>query len=170
MRQISSPSPANLPPRNGGDYDPVPYQFFGYPKVAKNALEMDSPRGNGLNQTNPVAERVLRPRYLCFLREQGEPAMIMNVEEWYVFMVYSQLPTNNHRITQYKSERNLSYVFIAYTAEQFQTTEDLRVLHQIADAAARNAGVMAYWVGCSCMPDDQIQEDVSNKNSSLEAN
>ncbi|KAH7392944.1 hypothetical protein BKA66DRAFT_567670 [Pyrenochaeta sp. MPI-SDFR-AT-0127] len=142
---ISSPSPANLPPRNGGNYDPVPYQFFGYSKVARNMLEMDSPRGNGLNQTNPVAERVLRPRYLCFLREQGEPAMIMNVEEW---------------ITQYKSERNLSYVFIAYTAEQFQTTEDLRVLHQIADAAARNAGVMAYWVGCSCMPDEQIQEDV----------
>lgn len=66
------------------------------------------------------------------------------------------------RITQYKSERNLSYIFVAYTAEQFQTTEDLRALHQIADAAARNAGVMAYWVGCSCMPErDQLQEDVS---------
>lgn len=45
---------------------------------------MDRPRGRGLNQTNPVAERVLRPRYLCFLREEGEPAMIMNVEEWLV--------------------------------------------------------------------------------------
>jgi hypothetical protein len=65
------------------------------------------------------------------------------------------------RIVQYKSERNLSYIFIAYTAEQFQSTEDLRILHQIADAAARNAGVMAYWVGCSCMPEaDQLQEDV----------
>lgn len=69
------------------------------------------------------------------------------------------------RITQYKSERDLSYVFIAYTAEQFEDTEDLRALHQIADAAARNAGVLAYWVGCSCMPDpDQMQEDVSNRH------
>lgn len=66
------------------------------------------------------------------------------------------------RIMQYKSERNLSYIFVAYTAEQFSSNEDFRVLHQMADAAARNAGVMAYWVGCSCMPElDQLQEDVS---------
>lgn len=32
----------------------------------------------------------------------------------------------------------------------------------MADAAARRAGVMAYWVGCSCMPDNQLQEDVRN--------
>ncbi|KAH8712194.1 hypothetical protein GQ44DRAFT_830056 [Phaeosphaeriaceae sp. PMI808] len=132
--------------RNSGSYDVVPYKYFGYPKVARNVLEMDGSRGYALGQTNPVAERVLRPRYLCFLRELGEPAMIINVEEW---------------ITQYKSERNLSYIFIAYTAEQFQSTDDLRVLHQIADAAARNAGVMAYWVGCSCMPDAaSLQDDV----------
>ncbi|KAF2855235.1 hypothetical protein T440DRAFT_495809 [Plenodomus tracheiphilus IPT5] len=143
---ISTPSPGQLEPRNGGNYDPVPYQYFGYPKVARNVLEMDRPLGRDSIQTNAIAERVLRPRYLCFLRDEGEPAMIMNVEEW---------------ITQYKAERNLSYVFIAYTAEQFQDTEDLRALHQIADAAARNAGVIAYWVGCSCMPEpDQMQEDV----------
>lgn len=109
-------------------------------------MELDSPRGR--NDVNPVAERVLRPRYLCFLREQGKPAMIMNVDEW---------------ITQYKSERDLSFVFIAYTAEQFQTNDDFMALHQMADAAARNAGVMAYWVGCSCMPEpDQLQEDVGH--------
>ncbi|CAN9386340.1 unnamed protein product [Alternaria alternata] len=55
---------------------------------------------------------------------------------------------------------SLSYVFIAYTAEQFNTPDDFRVLHEIADAAARNAGVIAYWVGCSCMPDNQLEEDV----------
>jgi hypothetical protein len=65
------------------------------------------------------------------------------------------------RITQYKRERDLSYIFVAYTAEQFQSTEDLRALHQIADAAARNAGVTAYWVGCSCMPDPaELSQDV----------
>jgi hypothetical protein len=51
---------------------------------------------------------------------------------------------------------------VAYTAEQFRSIEDLRTLHQMADAAARNAGVAAYWVGCSCMPDpNELQEDVS---------
>jgi hypothetical protein len=65
------------------------------------------------------------------------------------------------RITQYKRERDLSYVFVAYTAEQFQSADDLRALHQIADAAARNAGVAAYWVGCSCMPDpNELTQDV----------
>jgi hypothetical protein len=65
------------------------------------------------------------------------------------------------RITQYKAERDLSYIFVAYTAEQFQSTEDLMALHQIADAAARNVGVTAYWVGCSCMPNPaELTQDV----------
>ena len=82
-KQISSPTgSAEGESRNGGGYDVVPYQYHGYPKVARNVLEMDKTRGYAVSQTNPVAERVLRPRYLCFLREQGEPAMIMNVEEW----------------------------------------------------------------------------------------
>lgn len=49
-------------------------------------MEMDRTKAYAVSQANPVAERVLRPRYLCFLREHGEPAMIMNVEEWYVEM------------------------------------------------------------------------------------
>jgi len=54
----------------------------------------------------------------------------------------------------------------AYTAEQFSAVEDLQELHQIADAAARNAGVPAYWVGCSCMPEtENLQEDVSTVHS-----
>jgi hypothetical protein len=82
-------------------------------------------------------------------------------------MVSTNLPCAQHmltgmtRITQYKRERDLSYVFVAYTAEQFQNAEDLRALHQIADAAARNAGAIAYWVGCSCMPDPaELTQDV----------
>ncbi|KAF2183969.1 hypothetical protein K469DRAFT_739696 [Zopfia rhizophila CBS 207.26] len=143
---IGTPRSIEVPFRRGGMYDPLPYVYTGYPKVARNALEMENSRGDRLNETNPVAQRILRPRYLCFLRGNGQPAMTMNVEEW---------------ITQYKAERNLSYVFVAYTAEQFQSAEDLRVLHQMADAAARNAGVEAYWIGCSCMPDNEnLEEDV----------
>ena len=82
-RQISSPSSAEGTARNGGGYDVVPYRYFGYPKVAKNMLEMDRPKDYALTEANPVAERVLRPRYLCFLRDKGRPAMITNVDEWY---------------------------------------------------------------------------------------
>ncbi|ORY04878.1 hypothetical protein BCR34DRAFT_53798 [Clohesyomyces aquaticus] len=142
---VGTPTEAEGQVRNEGKYDGVPYKYHGYPKVARNALEMANSRGYR-NEANPVAERLLRPRYLCFLRETGTPAMIMNVEEW---------------ITQYRAEKNLSYVFVAYTGEQFRTTEDFRALHQMADAAARNAGVLAYWVGCSCMPEpENMQEDV----------
>lgn len=83
------------------------------------------------------------------------------------FEVYCSPALTWHRwITQYKSERTLAYVFVAYTAEQFSALEDLRELHQIADAAARNAGVPAYWVGCSCMPEtENLQEDVSTVHS-----
>ncbi|KAF2878579.1 hypothetical protein BDV95DRAFT_624977 [Massariosphaeria phaeospora] len=143
---IGTPRGAETPVRNNGFYDPFPYRYIGYPKTARNVLELDSPRGHALGETNPVSERILRPRYLCFLRQPGEPCLIMKVEDW---------------IAQYKAESRLSYIMVAYTAEQFKSNEDLAVLHQIADAAARNAGVLAYWVSCSCMPDQEhLQEDV----------
>jgi hypothetical protein len=82
IAQISSPSPAEIADRNGGNYDGVPYHYYGYPKVAKNMLEIDKPRNRAPRQANPIAERVLRPRYLCFLREEGTPAMIMKVDDW----------------------------------------------------------------------------------------
>jgi hypothetical protein len=86
----------------------------------------------------------------------------MNVDEWYVYILKSCRPvgTDKFRMSQNKGRQNLSYIFIAYTAEQFQSGDDFKVLHEMADAAARNAGVMAYWVGCSCMPDEQMEEDV----------
>jgi hypothetical protein len=144
--KISSPSSGQAASRNGGNYDPVPYRYVGYPKVARNASEMDTSIATTAS-TNPISERLLLPRYLCFLRDPGEPALIMNVDEW---------------TAQHGAGRDLSYVFVAYTAEQFRSIEDLRTLHQMADAAARNAGVAAYWVGCSCMPDpNELQEDVS---------
>jgi hypothetical protein len=60
----------------------------------------------------------------------------------------------------------LSYVFVAYTTQQFNHNNkaDIVALHHIADAAARNAGAIAYWVGCACMPQtgpmQNTQEDV----------
>jgi hypothetical protein len=108
---------------------------------------MDRPQRHTTSQINPIAERVLLPRYLCFLQKAGEPAMIMNVEEWYASNSFIELLLIDvSRIAQSKAERSLCYVFVAYTAEQFQSKEDIIALHRIADAAARNAGVIAYWV------------------------
>ena len=80
--QISSPSPAEIAPRNNGNYDCLAYKYFGYPKVAKNMLETSNHTGIVPSQANPVAERILLPRYLCFLRDGGKPAVITNVDEW----------------------------------------------------------------------------------------
>jgi hypothetical protein len=149
VSQIGTPFGGAGEVRNEGKYDAFPYKYIGYPKVARNMFEMDTPQDHRTAEigTNPVAERVLRPRFLCFLQAEGRPAMILNVEEW---------------ITQHGSEEGLSYVFVAYTAEQFHTDEDYMALHQIAEAAARTAGVVAYWIGCSCMPEpDNLQDDVS---------
>ena len=66
-------------------------------------------------------------------------------------------------ITQYRDERNLSYIFVAYTVEQFShnNRKDMEELHRIAEKAARDAGVAAYWIGCSCMPEvAKVHEDV----------
>ncbi|KAF2274249.1 uncharacterized protein EI97DRAFT_460373 [Westerdykella ornata] len=146
---IGTPVSGEASMRNEGKYAPFPYGYIGYPKVARNEMEADVARGVRGNEANPIAERLLRPRYLCFLRAEGKPANLMAVDDY---------------IEQYKTEDNLSYVFVAYTTEQFNhdSAEDMIVLHQIADAAARNAGVQAYWIGCSCLGSvpAQLQEDV----------
>ncbi|KAH7125591.1 hypothetical protein B0J11DRAFT_606082 [Dendryphion nanum] len=143
---IGSPTAAEGQVRNQGMYDPFPYKYQGYTKVSRNGLELETPSAsNALSTTNPIAERVLRPRYLCFLQSQ-QGAELRNVEEW---------------MSQFKDERSPSYVFVAYTGEQFQTRDDLAALLQIAEQAARREGVDAYWIGCSCLPEqDKLQEDV----------
>lgn len=71
-------------------------------------------------------------------------------------------------IAKYKSERILEYLFVAYTAEQFRNNEkDMKDLHYIAEKAARDAGLPAYWIGCSCMPEkEKVHEDVGFRMSS----
>ena len=37
----------------------------------------------------------------------------------------------------------------------------MEALHQIAERAARDAQLPAYWIACSCMPDaSELEEDV----------
>lgn len=147
--------------RNGGKYDLFPYTFWGYPYHARNPQEgriETSNQSNGLFQPsaalqpqlsettqsalNPISERPVEPKYLCFLKEtQG--MVIRTVSQW-------------------KSEtgKEATYILVSYTSEQFRTEEEQLFLHDVGEHAARAAGVQAYWVGCSCLgKTKQEQED-----------
>jgi hypothetical protein len=146
MQLLWQPNAAEGQVRNNGWYDPFAYRYWGYPKAARNSYE--SPTSIDLipharDRNNLVIQRVLGPRYLCFLSEPSESKMcgvaVRKVDQ---------------------STATTPYIFIAYTAEQFEQ-EDLEDLHYISERAAREAGVPAYWVGCSCMQDeDQVEDDV----------
>jgi hypothetical protein len=159
--------------RNNGCYDQFPYKFWGYPKCARNALEGDVSRREedqarervqpyevkkevGLKRddpyeleegTNPLARRLLQPRFLCFLKSpksrELHGAVPMRVTDW---LALSRAPTYPN------------YLFVAYTAEQFQGDEDLQALAELAERATRDRQLEAYWIGSSCMADERQQE------------
>lgn len=139
--------------RHGGNYDPLPYRYWGYPKAARNVYEnehfSDSSHENMIvsqsQSSNPISERPLEPRWLCFLRPNSG-IEIVRVEDW-------------KRRHGERSKRD--YVFVSYTSTQFQSDEDFTYLHQVGERAARVAGTSAYWIGCSCMGDpEELEEDV----------
>ena len=138
--------------RNGGKYDSLPYKFWGYPYYARNPqegkIEMSN-QSHGLFQPsaalqpqrgqatksalNPISERPVEPKYLCFLK---------NTEG-----------VETREVSQWKEERGIeaTYILVSYTSEQFRTEEEQLFLHDVGEHAARAAGVEAYWVGCSCL-------------------
>jgi hypothetical protein len=83
-----------------------------------------------------ISQRSLRPKQLCLLQED-EGMKMENVDEWEA------------------AHGSLEYLFICYTSKQFDTNEEKDELHRIAEAAARRAGVDAYWLGCTCIPEDK---------------
>lgn len=138
--------------RNGGKYDPLLYKFWGYPYHAKNPQEtkidllsqnphtnpssnvLQVEKGKGAYSTlNPISERPVEPKYLCFLRPT-KGADIREVSQW-----------------RAESGGEATYLLVSYTSEQFKTEDDLLFLHDAGEHAARAAGVRAYWVGCSCI-------------------
>ncbi|KAH8887306.1 hypothetical protein GQ53DRAFT_873055 [Thozetella sp. PMI_491] len=140
---------------NNGNYSPLPYHYWGDAKVWSNNLENKNGTGRGgvtiLARNNSVY-RVLKPRHLCFLREQFDDELhgvdVRSVEEWE--------KTDGEGSTA-------NYLFIAYSTEHFShdSDEDKRALHHIAETAARAAKVPAYWVSVSCMQDpEQTESDV----------
>ncbi|KAL4737205.1 hypothetical protein BDV11DRAFT_216837 [Aspergillus similis] len=124
--------------RNNGLYEQFKYHFWGYSYIPSNPLEAS----HGING---IVERPLRPRYLCFPTEDGS-VEIMSVAEWEA---------------QHGRDAVLEYIFISYTSAQFDGPDDWSYLHSVATTAVRGAGVPAYWISCSCMPDpEELSEDV----------
>ncbi|KAJ9225466.1 hypothetical protein DTO169C6_2199 [Paecilomyces variotii] len=136
--------------RNNGRYEQFKYHYWGYPKVPANLHEIPTSRDSILSfrhqKENGFSERLLRPRRLCLLQDEEGIQIIDNVSEWEAV------------------HGSIEYLFVCYTTEQFSHDEsegDMDELHRIAEAAARMAGVAAYWIACSCMPGDQDHsEDV----------
>ena len=144
----------------GGGYFPFPYRYWGTFKVARNSKEdVRASRAIHWNETTKElkGERILRPTYLMHLKSPDQQDMLgckrIKDAEW------------NAQQTD-KNMKYLPYVFVAYTADQFtQDPTDLKALLQIAEKATRRAGMPAFWIGCSCMPDEAtIEEDVYRIN------
>jgi hypothetical protein len=132
----------------GGRYAPFAYKFHGYAKAARNQIEDEKLGGltRRIEDKDPTEARLLRPRYLCFLNNP-EDRQLRGMER--------------RRVAH--TDKGLSYLFVAYSTEHFNhaSTVDLNALSQIAERAARDAKLPAYWIACSCMPDaNKLEEDV----------
>ncbi|KAK7431149.1 hypothetical protein QQZ08_002189 [Neonectria magnoliae] len=131
-------------------YAPVLYSYHGDSKVWGNLLE--NRKGLSLMARNNQIYSLLRPRFLCFLREpfsdENRGVEVQNVEDW--------------ERTQGR-DPNLNYLFVAYSTEHFSHSDEqaMIALHHIAETACRAAKLPAYWIACSCMRDPaQLEADI----------
>jgi len=140
--------------RFNGNYAPVLYKYYGDAKVWNNPLEQS--RGKSLPSAHH-AYRTLKPRHLCFLRvpevAECRGVDVLSVQDW------------ETREAGAGRTPSLRYLFVAYSTEHFShaSLSDLQALHMIAETAARQAGIPAYWVACSCMRNEnELESDVSS--------
>ncbi|KAJ5930394.1 hypothetical protein N7466_005887 [Penicillium verhagenii] len=137
---------------NQGGYDPFPYRYWGYCKVARNTLEdrvAKSFYGSSLTPaiaTSLKTNRILEPPTLCF--DIGEDrSQTLSVEEWKKNPKYKNPDKNTAK-----------YVFVAYTRSQFPGSEsEEEAIRTIGLKAARDAGVPAYWLDFECI--DQVDKE-----------
>jgi hypothetical protein len=149
------PFPTGLSsPTNGGRYNPFPYNHWNYPKEFRNILENREDEGGNVTEKlmrgntvdpDPTSERLLRPMYLAYLmKEKG---------------VHIAEGTRNLE----NNGKDDPYVFVAYSTSHFShdSTEDQRSLLEMAENAARRAGVPAFWCSICCMPTERtLQKDI----------
>jgi hypothetical protein len=137
-----------------GYYACVQYQYYGNAKTWSNPLE--DRRGKYLPNENHV-HRALKPRHLCFLNSPDSENLpgvtVLSVADWEARQRAAGEP------------HTLRYLFVAYSAEHFShsSPEDLQALDLIAETAARQANLPAYWIASSCMRDDaELERDASH--------
>jgi hypothetical protein len=146
--------------REGLAYFPFPYKYWGTCKVARNPKEDVRP-SRALHWNASVddqkEERILRPTYLMFLKNPTS-------EEMSGYERKADVEWNGSHPEEHM--KFLPYVFVAYTKDQFtEDRADMDALLHIAEKATRRAGLSAFWIGCSCMPDPaNIEEDVYRIN------
>lgn len=92
---MTFPTDAEGQIRNNGYYDPFPYRFWSYPKMARNVKENQPSK----TPSAYIGERIVRPRNLCFLDAVSaeNPNGIVPATEW--------------------RGRDSTYVFVSYTGE-----------------------------------------------------
>lgn len=134
--------------RNYGCYDPIPYKHWGYPKAARNHCEDMRP---GPSADRALPDRILRPRYLCFLEHPDDTSALHGVK---TVLVETWL-------AEHGDETEINYLFLSYTGLQFDKSSagDMDALREIGEIATRNAGLQAYWIDLDCMPDKMELED-----------
>ena len=123
----------------------MPYKDWQYAYDARNKSENTPPEGETHTSTQFTAnkgsisqslvgnsKRVSEPQYLCLAANMER----IRVQDWR---------------EKYGTSAKLDYVFVSYTSRQFNTTEDWKYLCEVGRHAAQNAGVEAFWVGCSCL-------------------
>jgi hypothetical protein len=93
--------------------------------------------------STPDHWRPLLPRYLCVLRQPGSPACITSI---------------NDVIASSVDHKDMTYAYIAFTGTQFIGADGFKALHLLGDRATRDAGLPAYFVSISCMPEVDLLE------------
>lgn len=123
----------------------MPYKDWQYPYDARNKSENTPSEGETHTSTQFAAnegsvgrslvgniKRVSEPQYLCLAASMER----IRVQDWR---------------KEHGTGAKLEYVFVSYTSSQFYTTEDWDYLREVGRHAAQDAGVEAFWVGCSCL-------------------
>src|SRR2546423_4482892 len=120
-------------------YKPFPARCSEHPKYARNELLDAKPGpltevtyGSQTYAFTGEYTRLLRPRYLVFLREDGafvEP---------------------DHSV---ENKSDVPYLFISYTHQHFNPADrkTCEPLYNIADRITRDAGLVAYWIVHLCI-------------------
>ena len=150
-----NPIPVTTKARNNGFYEPVLYKDWQYPYDARNEFENPPSKEEDNRGTQTAAherstgrlpvgkiERISEPQYLCLAASMKR----IEVQNWR---------------KEHGNEAKLEYVLVSYTSSQFSTKEDWDYLRQVGQHAAQNAGVEAFWVGCSCLGSEaELEQNV----------